>query len=84
MFIGLGLFLLQDTAGSTAIVEYPKYLLDFGVDLDKEGNNPNTQKNHPKYQQNGKNCQISKVNSQIFGTIPVSLLADREINHNFS
>ena len=35
-FIRLGLFPLQDTAGSTAIVEYIRYLLDSGR------NNPNT------------------------------------------
>ena len=43
-FIRLGLFLLQDTAGSTAIVEYTEYSLDSGIDLDKVGNNLNTWK----------------------------------------
>ena len=31
-FIGLGLFLLQDRAGSTVVEEYPKYLSDSGSD----------------------------------------------------
>ena len=52
-FISLGLFLLQDTAGSTAFVEeYPKYSSDLGLemasDLNKEGNILNTQVNCPK------------------------------------
>ena len=41
-FIRLGLFLLQDTAGSAATVEYIEYSLDLGR------NNPNTQENCPK------------------------------------
>ena len=41
-FIRLGLFLLQDTAGSAATVEYIKYSLDSGR------NNLNTQENCPK------------------------------------
>ena len=41
-FIRLGLFLLQDTAGSTAIVKYIEYSSDL------ERNNLNTQEIHPK------------------------------------
>ena len=47
-FIRLGLFLLQDTTGSTAIIEYIKYLLDSVIGLNEEGNNSNTQEIHPK------------------------------------
>ena len=41
-FIRLGLFLLQDTAGSVASLEYIKYSLDLGK------NNPNTQESCQK------------------------------------
>ena len=48
--ISLGLFLLQDTAGSTAFdVEYSKYSFFFGlVYLIMGGNIPNIQVNCPK------------------------------------
>ena len=49
-FIGLGLFLLQDTAGSTGIWDYPEYSSDLSIDLDKEANNPKSPKVAVKWQ----------------------------------
>ena len=76
-FIRLGLFLLQDTAGSTAIVEYIEYLLDSG------SNNPNTWEIAQSSSEMAKIAQASTGNPRIFGTIAVLLHTDREINYNF-
>ena len=86
-FISLGLFLLQDTAGSTVVKEYLKYLSDSGSDLVQTL----TRKGIPQIlgliaqnsSEMAKFAMPAQEIPQIFGTITVLLHADREINHKF-